>query len=69
MTPQLVLAALKAVTDPDLGVDVVALKFVKEKDISVDGSRVAIAMEMATPSPSKQEALAARVREIGRAHV
>src|SRR6188768_3933325 len=63
MTPQLVLAALKAVTDPDLGVDVVALKFVKEKDISVDGSRVAIAMEMATPSPSKQEALAARVRE------
>ena len=63
MTPQSVLDALKAVTDPDLGVDVVALKFVKEKDIVLDGGRVAIAMEMATPSPAKREALAARVRE------
>ena len=63
MTPQSVLDALKAVTDPDLGVDVVALKFVKDKDIALDGGRVAIAMEMATPSPAKREALAARVRE------
>jgi len=63
MTPQLVLAALKAVTDPDLGVDVVTLKFVKEKDISVDGGRVSIALETSTPSPSKREALSARVRE------
>ena len=63
MTPQSVLDALKAVTDPDLGVDVVALKFVKDKDIVLDGGRVAIAMEMATPSLAKREALAARVRE------
>jgi ATP-binding protein involved in chromosome partitioning len=63
MTPQLVLDALKAVTDPDLGVDVVALKFVKLKDISVDGGRVSIALETSTPSPAKREALSARVRE------
>src|SRR5688572_33157984 len=64
MTPQTVLAALKGVTDPDLGVDVVTLKFVKDKDVSVDGGRVAITVEMASPSPSKREALAARVREV-----
>ena len=63
MTPQTVLDALKGVMDPDLGVDVVTLKFVKDKDISVDGGRVAVAIEAATPSPSKREALAARVRE------
>jgi len=63
MTPQMVLDALKGVTDPDLGVDLVTLKFVKEKDISVDGGRVAVNVEMASPSPSKREALAARVRD------
>jgi ATP-binding protein involved in chromosome partitioning len=64
MTPQMVLDALKGVTDPDLGVDVVTLKFVKEKDIAVDGGRVAVNVEMASPSPSKRDALAARVREV-----
>jgi len=63
MTPQTVLDALKGVMDPDLGVDVVTLKFVKDKDISVDGGRVAVAIEAATPSPSKRDALAARVRD------
>ena len=64
MTPQSVLDALKGVADPDLGVDVVTLKFVKDKDIAVDGGRVSIAMEMATPSPAKREALVARVRAV-----
>ena len=64
MTSQSVLDALKAVTDPDLGVDVVTLKFIKDKDVAVDDGRVSIAMEMATPSPSKREALVARVREV-----
>jgi ATP-binding protein involved in chromosome partitioning len=64
MTPQTVLDALQGVTDPDLGVDVVTLKFVKEKDIAVDGGRVSIAIEAATPSPSKRDAIAARVREV-----
>src|SRR5215213_2770836 len=63
MTSQLVLDALKGVTDPDLGADVVTLKFVKDKDISVDGGRVVVKLEAATPSPLKREALAARVRE------
>jgi ATP-binding protein involved in chromosome partitioning len=61
MTTELVHDALKGVTDPDLGADLVALKFVK--DIKVDGDRVAIAIEMATPSAVKREAMAARVRE------
>ena len=63
MTTEMVLDALRGVTDPDLGVDVVTLKFVKEKDITIDGDRVSIAVEMATPSPAKREQLAARVRE------
>jgi ATP-binding protein involved in chromosome partitioning len=63
MTPQMVLDALKGVTDPDLGADVVTLKFVKEKDIAVDGGRVAVAVEAATPSPAKREALTLRVRQ------
>ena len=64
MTTESVLNALRAVKDPDLGLDVVTLKFVKEKDISVDGDRVTIAVEMATPSPAKREAVAARVKEV-----
>ena len=64
MTMEMVLAALKGVTDPDLGVDLVTLKFVKEKDISIDGGRVSVAIEMATPSPSKREAVAARTRDV-----
>jgi ATP-binding protein involved in chromosome partitioning len=63
MTPQTVLDALKGVTDPDLGADVVALKFVKEKDIAVDGGRVAVSLEAPTPSPLKRDALASRVRD------
>jgi ATP-binding protein involved in chromosome partitioning len=63
MTSQSVLDALKAVKDPDLGVDVVTLKFVKEKDVSVDGGRVSIALEASTPSPAKRDALSALVRE------
>jgi ATP-binding protein involved in chromosome partitioning len=64
MTPQMVLDALKGVTDPDLGADVVTLKFVKDKDISVDGGRVAVNVEAATPSLAKREALASRVRQV-----
>jgi len=60
----MVLDALKGVADPDLGVDVVTLKFVKDKDITIDGDRVSIAIEMATPSPSRRDAVAARVREV-----
>jgi ATP-binding protein involved in chromosome partitioning len=61
MTTEMVLDALKGVSDPDLGVDVVTLKFVK--DIVVDADRVTIVLEMATPSPLKRDAMAARVRE------
>lgn len=61
MTTELVLDALKGVMDPDLGVDLVALKFVK--NVSIEGDRVTIAIEMATPSPRKREAMAARVSE------
>src|SRR5918993_542087 len=64
MTKELVLTALKGVTDPDLGVDLVTLKFVKDKDVIVDGGRVSVAVEAATPSSSKRDALAARVREV-----
>jgi ATP-binding protein involved in chromosome partitioning len=64
MTAEMVLDALKGVIDPDLGADLVALKFVKAQDIVIDGDRVAIAIQMATPSPAKREAVAARAREV-----
>jgi len=64
MTTEMVLAALKGVMDPDLGADIVTLRFVREKDVTVDGDRVSVAIELATPSPSKREALTARVREV-----
>ena len=64
MTPQTVRDALKGVADPDLGVDIVTLKFVKDKGITIDGDRVALAIEMATPSPSRREAVATRAREV-----
>jgi ATP-binding protein involved in chromosome partitioning len=64
MTAEMVLDALKGVIDPDLGADLVALKFVKAQDVVIDGDRVAIAIQMATPSPAKREAVAARAREL-----
>jgi ATP-binding protein involved in chromosome partitioning len=64
MTVEMVLDALKSVIDPDLGADLVTLKFVKPADVVIDGDRVTVAVEMATPSPSKREAVAARVREV-----
>ena len=64
MTMEMVLAALKSVMDPDLGVDLVTLKFVKEKDITIAGGRVSVAIEMATPSPSKRAIVAAQAREV-----
>jgi ATP-binding protein involved in chromosome partitioning len=64
MTVQTVLDALKSVTDPDLGADIVSLKFVKDKDIATSDGRVSVALELATPSPAKREALCARVREV-----
>jgi ATP-binding protein involved in chromosome partitioning len=64
MTVETVLAALRGVTDPDLGVDLVTLKFVKDKSVTIDGGLVSVAIEMATPSPAKREAVSARVREV-----
>ena len=61
MAPEVVLDALKSVTDPDLHADIVALKFVK--DVSVDGDRVVFTIESSNPSPTKRAALAAQARE------
>ena len=63
----MVLDALKGVPDPDLGADLVALKFVKDKDITIEDGRVTVAIEMATPSPSKRDAVTARVKDVLRA--
>lgn len=64
MTREMVLDALKGVSDPDLGVDLVTLKFVKDKDITIEDGRVSVAIEMATPSPSKRDAVTARAKEV-----
>jgi ATP-binding protein involved in chromosome partitioning len=60
MAPDAVLAALKAVVDPDLQSDIVTLKFVK--DVAVTGDRVAFAIESANPSAAKREALVERAK-------
>src|SRR5215211_8761962 len=43
-----VLHALAAVRDPDLGRDIVSLRFVK--NLSIDGGRVAFTIELTTPA-------------------
>src|SRR4051812_2045937 len=64
MTKEMVLDALRRVADPDLGADLVSLKFVKDKDITVEDGRVAVAIEMATPSPSKRDQVTAQAKEV-----
>jgi ATP-binding protein involved in chromosome partitioning len=60
MTPDLVLDALKTVADPDLQVDIVSLKFVK--DLAITADRVAFAIESANPSPAKRAGLVEQAR-------
>ena len=53
-TPSDVLAALRPIVDPDFGKSIVELGFVK--NISIDGGRVAFAIELTTPAcPVKAE--------------
>jgi ATP-binding protein involved in chromosome partitioning len=60
MPPEAVLAALKAIQDPDLHADIVSLKFVK--DVTVSGDRVSFAIESANPSPAKRATLAEQAK-------
>jgi ATP-binding protein involved in chromosome partitioning len=57
-----VLAALKAVRDPDFNRDIVDLKFVK--DIRIDGGRVSFAIELATPTSSAKEAIESLAHDV-----
>ena len=50
VTEAAVLEALKAVRDPDLNRDIVALKFVK--DLRIEGGRVSFTIELTTPAPA-----------------
>ena len=63
VTDATVLDALRAVTDPDLGRDIVSLGFVK--NLTISGSRVAFTIELTTPAcPVKDQ-----MREQARAAV
>ena len=54
LTDGAVLDALRAVTDPDLGRDIVALGFVK--NLTIEGGRVGFAIELTTPAcPVKEQ--------------
>lgn len=48
ITESVVLDALKGVTDPDLGRDIVSLGFVK--DLTIDGAHVSFTIELTTPA-------------------
>lgn len=55
-----VLDALRAVKDPDLHRDIVALNFVK--DLQIDGGRVAFTIELTTPACPVKDALRDQAR-------
>ena len=66
LTPEVVLAALSKVEDPELHVDLVSLGMIKE--LAVEGERVSFAIELTTPAcplRNKLEADARRAVEGG----
>jgi len=60
MTPEMVLASLKAVTDPDLQKDIVSLGFVKH--IVSSAGHVAFTIELASPAPSRRALVTEQAR-------
>ncbi len=67
LTPQAVLGALQAVTDPNTGRDFVSAKAIK--NLRVDGGKVAFELELGYPAKSQhaalRERLSAAVRQLG----
>ena len=61
MTPEMVLDALKKIVDPDLGADIVALKFVK--DVAIADGRVSMTLELSSPSPVVKDRLTTEVQQ------
>lgn len=61
ISPQDVLTALRAVKDPDLHRDIVALGFVR--DLEVSDSRVAFTIQLTTPACPVRDQLAAQARQ------
>ena len=60
VTPEAIRAALSRVVDPDLRTDIVKLGFIKE--LAIDDGRVALTIEMATPTSSTTDALCEQAR-------
>src|SRR3954463_9291800 len=71
LSDALVLDALRAIKDPDLHKDIVALGFVK--NVRVDGSRVALTIELTTPACPVKDMMRDQARAIltglGASHV
>ena len=57
-----VLDALRAVRDPDLHKDIVALKFVK--DLKIDGGRVSFTIELTTPACPVKDQMRDQARSV-----
>ena len=57
-----VLDALRAVTDPDLGRDIVSLGFVK--NLVIDGGRIAFTIELTTPACPVKDEMQQQAREV-----
>ena len=62
ITDTAVLDALRAVTDPDLGRDIVSLGFVK--NLSIDGGRIAFTIELTTPACPVKDQMQQQAREV-----
>src|SRR6478672_6342195 len=62
LTEAAVLESLRAIKDPDLHKDIVALGFVK--NIRIDGSRVALTIELTTPACPVKDMMRDQARTI-----
>ncbi len=62
LTDEVVLDALRAIKDPDLHKDIVALGFVK--NVRIDGSRVALTIELTTPACPVKDLMRDQARAI-----
>jgi ATP-binding protein involved in chromosome partitioning len=65
LSSDVVLDALRSVTDPDLGRDIVSLGFVK--DLSIDNGRVSFKVELTTPACPVKDVLKIQCEEAVRA--
>src|ERR671911_3010593 len=62
LTPEIILAALRQINDPDLHKDIVTLGFIK--DLTIDGGNVSFRIVLTTPACPVKEQMEGAAREL-----